>query len=119
MCREHLVTCELIGPFNEEGMLAWITEIKTVVNSLDGKRFCALVDHRQHRGWCSPPCPHLQGYLWVADTEEPGGHRLPLLAKVLPSHRPLLPLPHSPRPYPGIQRPPRGHRLAGCQYRAQ
>lgn len=48
--QEHLVTCELIGPFNEEGMLTWITEIKRVVNSLDGKRFCALVDHRQHQG---------------------------------------------------------------------
>ncbi|MDH0316392.1 hypothetical protein N7346_04525 [Aeromonas caviae] len=30
--QEHLVTCELIGPFNEEGMLTWITEIKRVVN---------------------------------------------------------------------------------------
>ena len=41
--QDHLVTCELIGPFNEEGMLAWVAEIKRVVDSLDGKRFCALV----------------------------------------------------------------------------
>ncbi|WP_323905196.1 hypothetical protein [Aeromonas caviae] len=65
--QEHLVTCELIGPFNEEGMLTWITEIKRVVNSLDGKRFCALVDHRQHQGVVLSALPHLQGiYGWLA-----------------------------------------------------
>ena len=65
--QEHLVTCELIGPFNEEGMLTWITEIKRVVNSLDGKRFCALVDHRQHQGVVLSALPHLQViYGWLA-----------------------------------------------------
>ena len=64
--QEHLVTCELIGPFNEEGMLAWIAQIKTVVNSLDGKRFCALVDHRQHQGVVLSALPHLQEtYQWL------------------------------------------------------
>ncbi|MFM5201464.1 hypothetical protein ACET99_14190 [Aeromonas caviae] len=64
--QEHLVTCELIGPFNEEGMLTWITEIKRVVNSLDGKRFCALVDHRQHQGVVLSALPHLQeAYQWL------------------------------------------------------
>ncbi|AHE48281.1 hypothetical protein AH4AK4_0793 [Aeromonas hydrophila 4AK4] len=65
--QEHLVTCELIGPFNEEGMLAWISEIKSVVNSLDGKRFCALVDHRQHQGVVLSALHHLQEtYVWLA-----------------------------------------------------
>ncbi|WP_323981810.1 hypothetical protein [Aeromonas media] len=65
--QEHLVTCELIGPFNEEGMLAWIAEIKRVVNSLDGKRFCALVDHRQHQGVVLSALCHLQDtYAWLA-----------------------------------------------------
>ncbi|RWT27879.1 hypothetical protein [Aeromonas caviae] len=64
--QEHLVTCELIGPFNEEGMLTWITEIKRVINSLDGKRFCALVDHRQHQGVVLSALPHLQEtYQWL------------------------------------------------------
>lgn len=65
--QEHLVTCELIGPFNEEGMLAWIAQIKSVVNSLDGQRFCALVDHRQHQGVVLSALPHLQDiYGWLA-----------------------------------------------------
>jgi hypothetical protein len=64
--QEHLVTCELIGPFNEEGMLAWIAQIKSVVNSLDGKRFCALVDHRQHQGVVLSALYHLQEtYQWL------------------------------------------------------
>ena len=65
--QEHLVTCELIGPFNEEGMLAWIAQIKRVVDSLDGKRFCALVDHRQHQGVVQSALHHLQDiYSWLA-----------------------------------------------------
>ncbi|WP_429028055.1 hypothetical protein [Aeromonas media] len=65
--QEHLVTCELIGPFNEEGMLAWIAQIKRVVNSLDGKPFCALVDHRQHQGVVQSALHHLQDiYSWLA-----------------------------------------------------
>ena len=65
--QEHLVTCELIGPFNEEGMLAWVAEIKRVVESLDGKRFCALVDHRQHQGVVQSALHHLQDiYSWLA-----------------------------------------------------
>ncbi|WP_324063245.1 hypothetical protein [Aeromonas caviae] len=64
--QEHLVTCELIGPFNEEGMLTWITEIKRVVNGLDGQRFCALVDHRQHQGVVLSALPYLQEtYQWL------------------------------------------------------
>lgn len=64
--QEHLVTCELIAPFNEEGMLAWIAQIKSVVNSLDGKPFCALVDHRQHQGVVLSALPHLQEtYQWL------------------------------------------------------
>ncbi|MFQ2752430.1 hypothetical protein ACK3YM_16545 [Aeromonas caviae] len=47
-------------------MLTWITEIKRVVNSLDGKRFCALVDHRQHQGVVLSALPHLQEtYQWL------------------------------------------------------
>ncbi|MFQ2474159.1 hypothetical protein ACK309_18185 [Aeromonas caviae] len=47
-------------------MLTWITEIKRVVNSLDGKRFCALVDHRQHQGVVLSALPHLQeAYQWL------------------------------------------------------
>ncbi|WP_241496613.1 hypothetical protein [Aeromonas caviae] len=47
-------------------MLTWITEIKHVVNSLDGKRFCALVDHRQHQGVVLSALPHLQEtYQWL------------------------------------------------------
>ena len=65
--QDHLVTCELIGPFNEEGMLAWVAEIKRVVESLDGKRFCALVDHRQHQGVVQSALHHLQDiYSWLA-----------------------------------------------------
>ncbi len=65
--QDHLVICELIGPFNEEGMLAWVAEIKRVVDSLDGKRFCALVDHRQHQGVVLSALPHLQDtYAWLA-----------------------------------------------------
>ena len=65
--QDHLVTCELIGPFNEEGMLAWVAEIKRVVDSLDGKRFCALVDHRQHQGVVQSALHHLQDiYSWLA-----------------------------------------------------
>ncbi|MGY3859718.1 hypothetical protein [Aeromonas sp. NJAU223] len=62
----NLVICELIGPFNEEGMLAWVTEIKRVVSSLDGQRFCALVDHRQHQGVIQSALHHLQDtYEWL------------------------------------------------------
>ncbi|WP_429233223.1 hypothetical protein [Aeromonas salmonicida] len=65
--RGHLITCELIGPFNEEGILAWIDEIKSVVNGLNGQSFCALVDHRQHQGVIHSALHHLQdAYAWLS-----------------------------------------------------
>lgn len=63
---EHLVICELIGPFNEEGILLWIDEIKVLINGFNGMPFCALVDHRQHQGVIYSALHHLRdAYEWL------------------------------------------------------
>lgn len=46
----QVITSKLSGSFNREGCLSWVTRIKTLIEGLDGRPFCLLIDTRDYEG---------------------------------------------------------------------
>ena len=47
---DQVIMSKLSGSFNREGCLAWVTRIKTLIEGLDGRPFCLLIDTRDYEG---------------------------------------------------------------------
>lgn len=47
---DQVITSTLSGSFNREGCLAWVTRLKALIEGLDGRPFCLLIDTRDYEG---------------------------------------------------------------------
>lgn len=46
----QVITSKLIGAFNAEGCSLWVSSIKSLIESREGKGFCLLIDTRDYKG---------------------------------------------------------------------
>lgn len=46
----QVITSKLIGAFNAEGCSLWVSSIKSLIEGLEGKGFCLLIDTRDYKG---------------------------------------------------------------------
>ncbi|WP_368206643.1 hypothetical protein [Aeromonas sp. s5] len=46
----QIIKSKLIGAFNTEGCSHWVSSVKALIERLEGKPFCLLIDTRDYKG---------------------------------------------------------------------
>lgn len=66
----HLISCELSGTFNKEGMRAWINEMKSMIEPIKNEPFGLLIDARGYTGGTAEALEIAEGFhQWLCQTK--------------------------------------------------
>ncbi|AVP84661.1 hypothetical protein CF138_16745 [Aeromonas hydrophila] len=66
----HLISCEMSGTFNKEGMKAWVNGMKSMIEPIKNEPFGLLIDARGYTGGTGEALEIAEGFhQWLRHTK--------------------------------------------------